>query len=160
METENLQNQCSQGLKQWSLWGFDCQVTVWKLVCCNNHRLFLFIGESFACRTLGINVPLKKPVLIACCPHSCSYNLQLWPLWNPFSFVKTFEELTDFTKYTTRMQFWDGLSHICTHEMAVKATAAAAASAPRIETQKSLMHFWPFPIGFCLSKFGIWCKVN
>jgi hypothetical protein len=33
--------------------------------------------------------------------------------------------------------------------MAVKAAAAAAAaSAPRIETQKSLMHFWPFPMFF------------
>ncbi len=40
-------------------------------------------------------------------------------------------------------------AHICTHQMAVKAAAAAAAaSAPRIETQKSLMHFWPFPMFF------------
>lgn len=39
-------------------------------------------------------------------------------------------------------------AHICTHQMAVKA-AAAAASAPRIiETQKSLMNFWPFPLFF------------
>jgi hypothetical protein len=38
-------------------------------------------------------------------------------------------------------------AHICTHRMAVKA-AAAAASAPRIETQKSLMHIWPFPMFF------------
>lgn len=38
-------------------------------------------------------------------------------------------------------------AHICTHQMAVK--AAAADSAPRIiETQKSLMHFWPFPMFF------------
>lgn len=40
-------------------------------------------------------------------------------------------------------------AHICTHQMAVKAAAAAAAaSAPRIETQKSLMHIWPFPMFF------------
>jgi hypothetical protein len=62
----------------------------------------------------------------------------LCPLWKPihsFSLSKTFEKLTYFTKYillgcSSGMDY----AHICTHQMAIK--AAAAASAPGIDTQK------------------------